>query len=86
MTVRFAHTEIESLLAELTASTGREREDVLLDALRHERDRLGEAGTRERREAVESARLLRERWNARPRVDHRPIDEIIAFDDNGLPV
>lgn len=47
MAVRFEDDEIEALLAELEAGTGRAREDVLRDALRRERKLLD--GDRERR-------------------------------------
>ena len=81
MTVRFEHDEIESLLTELETSTGLSREDVLLDALRHERDRAHRIA-----EGLRIDEEFRRRLNARPIIDPRPVDEIVAYDKNGLPV
>ena len=85
MTIRFEHTEIESLLTDLERHTGLSREDALLDLLRKEREQREE---RERRIA-EGLRIdaeFRRRLNARPVIDPRPVDEILAYDENGLPV
>ncbi|MER2269278.1 type II toxin-antitoxin system VapB family antitoxin [Methylobacterium oxalidis] len=84
MTIRIDHEEIEALIADLAARTGRDRDALILDALRRERERLD--GAAAEMDPVESARLLRERWKARPLADPRPADEILAYDENGLPV
>jgi hypothetical protein len=86
MTLRFEHDEIEALLTELEKSTGRGREDVILEALRKERQRLDEDLARRIEEGLRIDEELRRRWNARPLIDPRPVDEILAYDENGLPV
>ena len=35
---------------------------------------------------MEINRRFREKWLARPLVDARPIEEILAYDEDGLPL
>jgi hypothetical protein len=85
MSINIKNKEADAILAELKARTGRGTTDLLLDLLRRERDRLAYDFDREIAEGRESARLLRSEWSARPIADLRPIDEILAYDENGLP-
>ncbi|GJE55325.1 MULTISPECIES: type II toxin-antitoxin system VapB family antitoxin [Methylobacterium] len=85
MTVRFEHDEIEALLTELETSTGLPREDVLLGALRMERVRLDEDRARRIAEGLRIDEEFRLRLNARPITDPRTPDEILGYDENGLP-
>ncbi|GEP06973.1 type II toxin-antitoxin system VapB family antitoxin [Methylobacterium oxalidis] len=85
MTIRIDHEEIEALIADLAARTGRDRDALILDALRRERERL--EGDRARAaEGLAADAELRARWHARPLADPRPVDAILAYDENGLPV
>jgi len=47
-------------------------------------------GSIEQARAVESAledmRWLQDRWRSLPIIDPRPLDEIVEYDENGLPV
>lgn len=82
MSITIENEEAEALLGELAAQTLRSQPDLLLDLLRRERERLEHAIA----EGLEADRLLRDRLHARPLVDPRPIDQILAYDENGLPV
>lgn len=86
MSINIKNREAEELLAELKRRTGKGTTDLLLDLLRREKAR-GDADFATRlAEAKEQDRLLRERWNARPLLDPRPLDQMIEYDENGLPV
>ncbi|GJE59273.1 type II toxin-antitoxin system VapB family antitoxin [Methylobacterium trifolii] len=82
MSITIENAEAEALLNELTARTHRSEPDLLVDLLRRERERL----ERDIAEGIASGRLLHERTVASPLVDPRPIDEILAYDEHGLPV
>ncbi|GJE45470.1 type II toxin-antitoxin system VapB family antitoxin [Methylobacterium soli] len=81
MSITIENEEAEALLSELTALTRRSEPDLLLDLLQRERERI----EREMSEAVASGRTLHERWTARPITDPRPVDDVLAYDENGLP-
>jgi hypothetical protein len=85
MSINIKNKEAERLIADLKARTGRGTTDLLLDLLRKEQARLDEERERRVQEGLQADRLLRESWNARPWADPRPIDEVIAYDEDGLP-
>ncbi|HEX8165454.1 MAG TPA: type II toxin-antitoxin system VapB family antitoxin [Beijerinckiaceae bacterium] len=85
MSINIKNKEAERLLADLKTRTGRGTTDLLLDLLRKEQARLDEEREREIAKGLESARILRESWNARPWADPRPIEEVLDYDENGLP-
>lgn len=85
MAITIDNPEFERILAEAAAGTGRDGGDILIDLLKRERARLTHVRQREIEEGRESARILRSGWNARPLVDPRPVDGILAYDENGLP-
>lgn len=84
MTIRFEHAEIEALLTELETTTHRGREEVLLDALRRERERAEDLARRIA-EGLKIDEEFRNRLNARGPIDSRSVDEILGYDENGLP-
>ncbi len=86
MSITIENAEVEALLADLTQTTRRTAPELLLDVLRRERERLAEDREREAEAAIASGRLLHERTYASELIDPRPIDEILAYDENGLPV
>ncbi|GJE29613.1 type II toxin-antitoxin system VapB family antitoxin [Methylobacterium organophilum] len=86
MTIRIENPEAEALLVDLERATGRDRADLIVELLRRERDRLAPGRERMPVDAKESARLLRESVQARVLIDSRPLDEVLAYDENGLPV
>lgn len=86
MSINIKNKEAERLLAEIKQKTGRGTTDLLLDLLRKERARLDEDLQRRIREGLEADERMRRSWNARPVVDPRPIEEILEWDENGLPI
>lgn len=86
MSINIKNKEAERLLAEIKARTGRGTTDLLLDLLRRERERLSSEQAREAERALEDMRWLQERWRTLPILDPRSPDEIIGYDENGLPV
>jgi hypothetical protein len=85
MSINIKNKEAERLLGEIKARTGKGTSAVVLDLLRREHERLQTDEERKLAKALADDRELRERWNARPLVDPRPIEEILAYDENGLP-
>lgn len=86
MSITIETAEIEALLADLADTSRKAAPDLLLDWLRRERQRLAEDRQRDRVATIASGRLLHERTHAGDLVDPRPIDELLAYDENGLPV
>ena len=86
MSIIIENAEAEALLADLAKATRRPAPDLLLELLRRERARVAADRDRDRADAVASGRLLHERWTAAAEVDPRPIGEILAYDENGLPI
>ena len=86
MSINVKNAEAEALLSELKRRTGKGTTDLLLDLLRREKARLEEELEARIVRAREDTRLIVERWNARPLVDPRPVEEILAYDEHGLPV
>jgi hypothetical protein len=86
VSINIKNKEAERLLAELKARTGRGTTDLLLDLLRQEQARLDEERERRVQDGLDADQSFRESWNARPLVDPRPIEEILAYDEDGLPI
>ncbi len=86
MSINIKNKEAERLLAEIKQKTGRGTTDLLLDLLRQERARLATEQDAELQRALADTRWLQETWNALPIVDPRTPEEILQFDENGLPV
>lgn len=86
MSITIENPEFETILAEVSARTGRDGSDLLVDLLKRERERLEDEGARQVARGLATDDELRALWSARPLVDPRPIDEVLAYDANGLPV
>lgn len=83
MALSIKHPEADRLARELAQRTGESLTDAVLNALRERLRR--ESG---RRRAVPLAEELLEigrRCSALPVLDPRPADEILGYDENGLP-
>jgi antitoxin VapB len=86
MSINIKNKEAEALVAELKARTGKGTTDLLLELLRRERDRLKLMEHDEVQRALDDLRWLQETWRSLPVVDPRTPDEILQFDENGLPI
>lgn len=83
MALSIKHPEADRLARELARSTGESLTEAVMKALR---ERL----VREHRKTVaprlrEEIRAIRERCARLPVLDSRSADEIVGYDENGLP-
>ena len=85
MSITIGNAEAEAILADLSARTSRAAPDLLLDLLRRERGRLEADAERRVADGLAADETLRQVRQRLP-VDARSIDEILAYDENGLPV
>jgi antitoxin VapB len=85
MAMHIGNEEVERLLADIAARTARDRIEVLLELLRAEQQRLA-ASTDERLNRVRAAtRELQTTLTGAKVVDPRSPDEILDYDEHGLP-
>ena len=85
MSITIDNAEVEALLADLTATTRRAAPDLLLELLRRERARVEDEAERRIAEGLAADETMRRRFEASRIVDPRPIEEILAYDESGLP-
>ena len=85
-------SETETLIVTRAASTGRTPDEIVRDALTHTGDVLPwRNSVKPQPKAMTKAELIAEmeeiaaRSAARPTADPRSIDEIIGYDDFGMP-
>lgn len=80
MTLKIDNPESERLILELSTLTGETPEHVPLSALfeRLEREKL-------KKPKDDAIRLITDEFASSPVVDDRPADEILGYDENGLP-
>jgi antitoxin VapB len=75
--------ETEQLARTLAERTG---ESITLATKRALEERLRRLGSDLRKAALlEDLEAIQRRWNARPVLDSRTADEILGYDENGLP-
>lgn len=75
--------DTEQLARTLAERTG---ESITLATKRALEERLRRLGSDLRKAALlEDLEAIQRRWNARPVLDGRTADEILGYDDNGLP-
>ena len=86
MSINVKNARVEELVAKLKKQTGKGTTDLLLDILERENERLEADFEARLEEAREQDRRIIERWNSRPLLDPRPLDQIVEYDENGLPV
>lgn len=83
MALNIRDSETERLAMELAQKTG---ENVAMAVRRALEDRLRRVGNSARREIVlEELAASRKRFGALPLLDNRSPDEILGYDDNGVP-
>ena len=83
MALSIKDPETEQLARTLAARTG---ESITTATRRALEERLRRTGSEARKAALlEDLEAIQRRWNALPVLDNRSPDEIIGYDDNGLP-
>lgn len=85
MSITIENAEIEALVADLTETTRRKAPDLLLELLRRERERMSGEAERRIAEGLAADEAMRRRLAASEIDVPGPIDEILAWDEHGLP-
>jgi antitoxin VapB len=83
MALSIKHPEADRLARELAATTGESLTDAIINALR-ERLRRERGRVRSKR-LREELRAIRRRCAALPVLDNRRADEILGYDEHGVP-
>ncbi|MDQ8165358.1 MAG: type II toxin-antitoxin system VapB family antitoxin [Gemmatimonadota bacterium] len=82
MAISIKDVETDRLARALAAATGESLTDVIREALR---DRLERESRRARRGVAAEIRRIQERVARLPVLDKRSPDEIIGYDEHGVP-
>lgn len=83
MALNIRNPEAEELAVELASQTGETKTDALIKALR---DRLYRVRReRSRRSLVDELEGIAKHCASLPVLDARPADEILGYDEHGLP-
>lgn len=82
MAISIKDPETDRLARALAAATGLSLTEAIREALRH---RLEQEAQRQRRGVGAEVRRIQERLARLPVLDARPADEILGYDDRGLP-
>jgi antitoxin VapB len=82
--INIKNAEVDRLARELTAATGETLTEAVLNALRERmaRQRRVRQAPGGARDILRDARL---RLSRLPVLDNRPVDEIVGYDETGLP-
>jgi len=83
MALNIKHPEADSLARALAAQTGESLTDAVINSLRERLQR--ETGRRSAPSLREDLRRIRRRFSELPVLDDRSPDEILGYDENGLP-
>jgi len=83
MALSLKDPEVDRLAREVAARTGETLTAAVTVALKERLARL--KGTRRRRPLRDDLREIGRRCAALPTLDDRPADEILGYDDRGLP-
>lgn len=86
MSINIKNKEAERLLAEIKQRTGKGTSQVVLDLLRAEHARLDEKLRKQIADDLEWLKQWRAKVMAERLPDAPPIDEILQWDENGLPI
>jgi antitoxin VapB len=77
--------ETDRLAQELSSLTGESIADSVRTALRERLERTRGRSEEEKRRMVEAAMAIARRCSSKPLLDPRTPDEIVGYDENGLP-
>jgi antitoxin VapB len=78
--------EVHRLARAVAEATGETMTEAVKKALRERLAKVGQVDQAERQRKVEALLAMGRRFRELPVEDPRPIDEILAYDENGLPV
>jgi len=83
MPISIKNPEAEQLVRQVADLTGESLTEAILVALRERHERL--AASKRRRSLADELDRIAKRCAALPVLDSRPADEILGYDENGLP-
>ncbi len=83
MALSIKHPEADRLARQLAARTGESLTDAVLNALRERLKR--EQSKSEAAQILDELRAIRERMARYPVLDDRSPDEILGYDEHGIP-
>jgi len=83
MALSIKHPEADRLARELADETGESLTDAVIGALRERLER--QRGRRTRRRLVEDVARIQARYRKLPLRDARSAEEILGYDEHGLP-
>ena len=83
MALSIKHPEADRLARQLAERTGESLTDAVLNALRERLSR--EQRKSDAAQILEEIRAIRERMARYPILDDRSPDEILGYDENGIP-
>ena len=78
--------EVHRLARALADATGETMTEAVRNALAERLKRVGEVPEAERQRRLAALRALQRRFAELPVEDPRPLEEILAYDENGLPI
>jgi antitoxin VapB len=83
MALNIKHPDADRLARQLATKTGETLTDAVLNALR---ERLSREEARRRGPSLRrEMEAIRKRCSSLPVLDSRPADEVLGYDDHGLP-
>jgi antitoxin VapB len=83
MPINIKNPEAERLAREITHTTGETLTQAIINALKERLERL--KGRRHSRLAAQKVKLILDRFDQLPDLDVRSADEILGYDEHGLP-
>lgn len=83
MPLNIKNPETDRLARELTEVTGENITEAVTNALRERLER--ESGRRHPRRLLDEIARIQDRYRSLPLLDSRPADEILGYDEAGLP-
>jgi hypothetical protein len=86
MSINIKNKEAERLLEDIKKKTGKGTSEVMLGLLRAEHARLSDELKKQVAEDLKWLEQWRAKIEAKRRPDAPPIDEILQWDENGLPI
>ncbi|HEY3639110.1 MAG TPA: type II toxin-antitoxin system VapB family antitoxin [Rhizomicrobium sp.] len=91
MSINIKNKEADRLLAELKRATGKGASELIVDLLRKEHVRVAQEKQTPAEKKAELEHILavtremQRLWRESPVIDPRSPDEILGYDENGLP-
>jgi len=83
MAINIKNPEAEQLVREVTQATGETMTQAIINALKERLERL--KGRRHSLLAAQKVKLILDRFDQLPDLDTRSADEILGYDEHGLP-